>query len=233
MDLNKLIKWTNDNSGFLSIVLFFATLAYGWISGLFNSLIKRPKLRVRFIDKVSFYSFYLTGEKYEIKEHNYVYDIHKTGFVVYMSIANVGNMPTSIDKIYLGYYKNKRYRFWNEKVWIAQWHALEPFKIEMQDGSTIVTSTLRMRDNENDNSNKSLINVGDSLVGIAYFEQVKAWGNLNPIPNEDRSTNIKIKIRDIYGNNFYFKHKLRYLELTEAQNYNTNFGNIESITTFY
>ena len=128
-EITKLIKWANENEGFLSIILFFATILLGWLSGLFNSLIKKPNLKIRFIDKVSFYSSYLTGETHEVE--GYTYDLHKTGFVVYMSIANIGNMPTSIDKIYLGYFKNKKYKFWNEKVWLAQWHALESFKIKL------------------------------------------------------------------------------------------------------
>ncbi|MDV3873360.1 hypothetical protein [Elizabethkingia ursingii] len=225
--INKFIKWTNDNSGFLSVVLFFAAIIYGWVSGLFNSLIKKPKLKIRFIDKVSFYSFYMTGEKYEV--NNYTHDLHKTGFVVYMSIANVGNMPTSIDKIYLGYYKNKKYKFWNERIWLAQWHAIEPFKINLKNKSQIIVSTLRLKDSENDNSDKSLINIGNSIIGISYFEQETAWGNYNPIPNKDKSTNIKIRIKDIYGNNFYFKYKLKYMDLNKAREYNPNFGNIESI----
>lgn len=232
-EINKLIKWTNDNSGFLSVLLFLAAIVYGWGSGLFNSLIKKPKLKVRFIDKVSFYSFYFTGEKYEVKEHNYTYDLHKTGFVVYMSIANVGNMPTAIDKIYLGYLKNKKYKFWDKRIWLTQWHALEPFKIKMKNKTQIQVATLRIRDSENDNSNKSFINIGDSIVGIAYFEQETAWGNYNPITNEDKSANIKIRIKDTYGNNFYFKHKLKYMDLNKAREYNPNFGNIESITTYY
>lgn len=231
--MNDFIKWTNDNSGFLSLILFVGAIVYGWVSGLFNSLIKKPKLKVRFIDKISFYSFYYTGEKYEIKEHNHTYDLHKTGFVVYMSIANIGNMPTSIDKIYLGYYKNKNYKFWNDRVWLAQWHALESFKIDMNNGSQIQVPTLRIKDSENDNADKSLINIGNSIVGIAYFEQETAWGNYNPIPNQDKSTNIKIRIKDIYGKNFYFKYKLKYEDLENARKYNPNFGNIESITTYY
>ena len=106
-------------------------------------------------------------------------------------------------------------------------------EINLKNDSQISIATLRIRDSENDTSNKSFINIGDSIVGIAYFEQETAWGNYNPIPNEDKSTNIKIRIKDIYGNNFYFKYKLKYMDLEKAREYNSNFGNIESITTYY
>lgn len=228
--INEIIKWTNENSGFLSIILFIGTIIYGWISGLFDSLVKRPKLKVRFIDKVAFYSFYITGEKHTVK--NVTYDIHKTGFVVYMSIGNIGNIPTSIDKIFLGYYKHKKTFFFKEINWLPQWHALANFKLPTKTENFIVVSTLRIRDHELDNSNKSFLQVADTVVGVAYFEQVKAWGNFQPLREEDGSTKIKIKIRDIYGRNYVFKTKLKHISIEEAQRINPNFGNIEYLSGY-
>lgn len=231
--IQKIINWTNENSGFVSVVLFIATILYGWLSGLFNSIIKKPKLKIRFIDKLSFYSFYKTGNNFYNKELNETYEVHKTGFVVYMSIVNIGNMATSIDKIYMAYYKNKWYPWFKlikEKVWLAQWHSIDSFRIPIQNEKYIYVTSLRIRSHELDDSNTSFIGVGDSLVGVAYFEQQEAWGNFSPLQNEDKSANIIIKIVDVYGRKYCFKTKLKLVELEKARKYNEHFGNIEYLT---
>ena len=229
--IQKIIEWTNNNSGFLSLILFLGTIIYGWVSGLFSSLIKKPKLKIRFIRKVSFYSQFNLDEKFE--NDGDTYEMHKTGFVVYMCISNVGNKDTAIDKIYLGYQKNKLRKFWNKKefLWLPQWHSLAPFQTKLKNDSILVFSSLRIRDNPLENSN-DFLRIGESITGTAYFEQVKAWGNYNPLPNEDKSTDIKIKIVDVYGKKYVFKYNLRNKPLRESREYNENFGDVESITTY-
>lgn len=229
--MEKIIYWTNINSGFVSILLFIATILYGWFSGLFSSLIKKPKLKIRFLDKLCFYSFYHTGNQYYNEKLQENFNTHKTGFVVYMSIANVGNMATSIDNIYIGYYKSTQHpwlKFWKEKIWLAQWHSVDPFLIPIKEDKFISIRSLRIRSNEFDNSTSDFINIGDSLVGVAYFEQQEAWGNFSPLQFEDKSTKILIKIKDIYGRKYIFKTTLGYLELEKARKYNSHFGNVES-----
>lgn len=229
--IKRIINWTNDNSGFLSLILFLATILYGWLSGLFSSLIKKPKLKIRFISKVCFYSTYHINETYEPKKGE-IYDVHKTGFVIYASISNIGNMPTAIDKIYIGYKKNKKFKLFERKrfIWLAQWHSFTPFKTTMKNDSDLIYPTLRIKNFPTDNTNDYL-RTGQSITGTAYFEQVKAWGNFNPLPNNDKSTNIKLKIVDVYGNKFIFAYKLKYVELIKAREFNENFGNIEYLST--
>jgi len=228
--IESIIDWTNENSGFLSLALFVCTILFGWLSGIFKSLRKKPKLKVRYIPKVCFYSTYLTNEKYEPKKGE-IYDIHKSGFVVYIVISNIGNMPTAIDKIYLGYKKNKDFKLFekNKYVWLAQWHAFTPFKTKMKNDSDLIYPTLRIRDFPTDITDDYL-NIGKSITGTAYFEQSQAWGNFNPLQNENKSTEIELKIVDVYGNKFYSSYNLKYLELDKAREYNENFGNIEYLS---
>jgi hypothetical protein len=229
--IQRIIEWTNNNSGFLSLIIFIATIMYGWFSGLFSSLIKKPKLSIRFIEKISFYSKFNVGEQFV--SNGFTYEMHKTGFVVYMCISNVGNKDTAIDKIYLGYQKNKPRRFWNKKefVWLPQWHALTPFQSKFKNESILIFSSLRVRDNPSENSS-DFLRIGESITGTAYFEQVKAWGNYSPLPKEDISTDIKIKIIDVYGKKYIFKYNLRNKSLKEAREFNENFGMVENITTY-
>ncbi|MFA9370131.1 MAG: hypothetical protein ACERIH_00265 [Labilibaculum antarcticum] len=230
--MEEIIKWTNENSGFLSLIIFIITIVAGWVSGLFKSLIKKPKLKIRFIPKMSFFSFFHTGEKWINKELNEELELHKTGFASYMSIANIGNKCTSIDKIWIGYYKNviKKKWFKKEIQWLAQWHPLENFKLSMKDGNEIVVNNLRVKNNIFDYSEHSELEIGKSLVGVAYFEQVTAWGNLNPAQKENGNIDVIIKIRDIYGKEYKFQTELEQLPIEEARKFNPNFGNIEQLS---
>lgn len=231
MDWQTFIKWTNDNSGFLSLILFLAAILFGWFSGLFKSLIKRPKLKIRFIEKASFYCFFGTGNQYyhpELKEN---FDLHQTGFAVYMSIANVGNMTTSIDKIYLGYYRNskKKKLFAKQMNWLAQWHTFDNFKIEYGN-TTLLIPPLRVKTEFFMNKNDDTLEVGKSIVGVAYFEQEEAWGNFNPKSIDKKGTiKVIIKIRDVYGRHYNFKSTLKPKSLDEARKMNSTFGDISRI----
>lgn len=40
IDLSPLVKWSNDNSGFLSIILFLLTILFSWTTGLLGWLVK-------------------------------------------------------------------------------------------------------------------------------------------------------------------------------------------------
>ncbi|QNF31852.1 hypothetical protein HUW51_03625 [Adhaeribacter swui] len=227
-----LIKWTNDNSGFLSLILFLVTILFGWISGLFNSLIKKPKLKVRFIEKSSFFSFFYTGNQSYEEQLNETFNLHQTGFAVYMSIANVGNMPTSIDKIYLGYYKNttKTKLFDKQMVWLPQSHIFADFKFEYGE-SLVFIPPLRTRSDVFNQRRTDSLDVGESIVGVAYFEQGEAWGNLNPKSSDgDGTIKVVIKIRDVYGKHYKFKTTLKPKAIEEARTINEAFGLTTNIT---
>ena len=148
-----------------------------------------------------------------------------------MSIANIGNMPTSIDKIYLGYYRNhkKGSLFGRQINWLPQWHTFDNFKIEYEN-ATITIPPLRIRteffmDKDNDS-----LGVGRSIVGVAYFEQEESWGNYNPrTMNDEDGIKIIIKIKDVYGKNYKFKTTLESKSLDEAQRINSTFGIVSTI----
>ena len=148
-----------------------------------------------------------------------------------MSIANIGNLPTSIDKIFLGYEKNKRNFPWYKKEiqWLVQWHPGEEFRIENEDGSYMVPNNLRVRVNGLDNKSDDYLPIGQSAVGVAYFEQETAWGNLNPKQNEDKSIDVIIKIRDVFKKEYKFKTKLQQVPIEKAREFNPKYGNVEQL----
>jgi hypothetical protein len=231
IEAGKFIKWTNDNCGFLSLIIFVVTVIIGWMSGFFKSIITKPKLSIRFIDKSCFHTFFYTGNKYYNKQLDETFELHKTGFAVYCSIANIGNLPTSIDKIYLGYYKNLPDRkFWRKRIqWLAQWHIFENFKIKYGD-QIVMLPPLRSRNSEYPGGGENYLAIGGSIIGVAYFEQDEAWGNLNPETINDKGDiKVILKIRDIRKAEYRFKTTLKRLSIKEAREINGNFGNVSPI----
>jgi hypothetical protein len=82
--LIKVVDWLNANEGVVSVLIFPVTLFLAWVSGIFAALQRRPKLRIRLIDGPTFCSPFQTGKKYG------TYDVHRTAFALYLSVANVG-----------------------------------------------------------------------------------------------------------------------------------------------
>ena len=148
-----------------------------------------------------------------------------------MSIANIGSKPTSIDNISLGYYKNNsKPRFWKKKIhWLNQAHPIEDFGIELANGEHLIISNLRIWNKSYNQPKEDLLQVGSSVIGAAYFEQQKAWGNLNPKALKDDKIRVKIMIKDIYGKTYTVKTTLKQISIEEAREFNPQFGNSEQI----
>lgn len=243
MSIEDIIKHIQDisnaNEGFGALIMFILTLLLGWITGIFSAIIKKPKLKVRFIEKTTFYSFFETGNTFHNQYLNETFDYHKTAFAVYMSIANIGSAPTSIDRIWLGYTRNSTKFNWFKSniVWLRQWHILENFMIKLNvtdlnleegDEGFIVVPSLKLGGPYS--SKDDFLEVGKYINGVAYFEQMTAWGNYSPKSlNDKKDIKIRIKLLDIYGVTYHFKTTLKYLEIDKAREFNPNFGMIEYV----
>jgi len=231
-DIIKIIQeWTNANEGFVGLLLFFITLLFGWVSGIFNSLIKKPKLKVRFLTKATFYSTFPTGETFTNTETGEIFELHKTAFAVQMSISNVGNVPTSVDKIFLGYFKNSDAIF-SKPVWLPQTHVLDDFafRYNVDSQNDVLLFLNHLRTGRVGESQDDYLEVGKSITGVAYFEQNSAWGNFHPKPINDKlDIEIIIKIRDVFDLNHKAKTKIKIININEARIINPNFGIVEFI----
>lgn len=229
--LNDFIKWTNENSGFLSVIIFAATLIFGWLSGLFSSIIRKPKLKIRFIEKATFYSHWLTGEKYKPPGQLKEFDLHKTAFSLYITVSNIGNKNTTIDKVFIGYFLNSSRKkiFKRQMRWLAQWHSLDHFKFIYLD-KVILLPPFGGRNEIFTKEDALLLKVGESISGVAYFEQQDAWGSYSPkMLDTEKKISIILKIRDIYGSIHKFKTKIPFKNITDAQKINSTFGKVDDI----
>lgn len=104
----QLSAWLNGNQGVVGVAIFIATGVFGWASGIFSALRKRPKFKLSLIDGPTFCCTYATGKMHG--EH----EAHRTGIALYLSVSNIGSSPSSIASVSIGYH-------WHLRPFSTQW----------------------------------------------------------------------------------------------------------------
>ena len=220
IEIANIIDWCNVNSGFLSLVLFLATFIFGWISGFFKSIIIKPDFRIEGLKQCTFCTIIDLNETYK------GLPVHKTAFVVYLKVSNIGNISSSINKVELGYYKSDfKTKFFSKRRWVKQTICKEDLKIELPDSDKLkVYPFLTQRNQLYSKEIDTFLEVGKQITGVVYFEEYEAYGNLMPRLESDNLVDIEVKIHDVFGNTFCKKIKIKYVEPKEAFRYNSCFG---------
>src|SRR5712692_5964331 len=90
-------KWLNDNQGVLAVAIFVATIVFGWVTGIFGALRRKPKFKIEILPGPTFCCTFLIGKKFD------QYDVHRSGFALYLEVSNVESSASSIAGICIGY----------------------------------------------------------------------------------------------------------------------------------
>jgi hypothetical protein len=216
-------KWSNDNQGVVSISIFLATIALGWVTGIFSSLRRRPKFQLRLIDGPTFCCTYHVG-----KTHG-DFKVHRTGIALYLEIANIGSASSSIANVSVGYHWHLqrfsfqwlRYSigwFWlnNQSVSLTDFQAKIGENIKVFPFLTQVNHLVPMKV-------ETFLQVGQSTNGVVYFEQADSWGGCYPSVKDDR-VRIKVAVEDTFGKKHYAKFTIPSVPMEYARKYNPSFG---------
>src|SRR5712691_10857349 len=91
------VRWCNHNGGFVSVILFLATLIVAWAGGLFKFLRHKPRFALEILPGPNFACTYPTGAKFG------EYDVTRTFFALYLTISNRGSAAGTIETAKLGY----------------------------------------------------------------------------------------------------------------------------------
>lgn len=214
--LTNIIDWTNKNSGFLGLLLFILTLLISWISGLFKYIKKRPKFKIRIIENATF------GCIIDLNKIHNDLPVNKTAFAIYLEVTNIGNAPSSIGKINLGYLlSDMRPKWRTSRNWIVETFSKSDFRVEFKDSDIVKGFPFLKQANELHGKVDTYLEVGKSANGIVYFEQSEAYGSWMPRLNKDlKTTDLVIKIEDAFGKS----HKKKFaIELVDP-NYSLKFS---------
>lgn len=216
-------KWSNENQGVVSIAIFLITIIFGWVTGIFSALRRKPKFRIRTISGPTFCCTFPIGKKQG------GYDIHRTGVALYLNIANTGYAPSSVENISIGYHwhlkpfsyiwlRNSIGWFWLDK----QTSSLTDFQAKI--GENIkVYPYLVQKNYLADLKAETFLESGRSTNGIVYFEQEDSWGGCFPSANNGM-VRMKVRVRDVFGKNHYAKVNIPSVTLDYARKFNPSFA---------
>jgi len=224
MTMDDIIRWTNDNSGFVSVVIFGLTLLIAWTSGLFNELRKRPRFKIEIVKQCTFATIF------DLKKEFNGLQVTKTAIVIYFDITNIGNAPSSIGDIRVGYKKfDLGLRLFTRRNWIGEKIAKEDFRVGFENSEHAkVYPFLKQRNNSYPNQNDTFLEIGKIQNGIVYFEQEDSYGNWMPRINKDGKTiNLKVEIKDAFGGFHYKTVDIDSVDSGHAFRFNPLFGQTE------
>lgn len=167
--INALREWTNENAGFVTVLLFFATLVLGWVSGIFQALRRRPKFLIGLIDTPTFCCTFDTGREYN------GHQTHRTAVALYLEISNVGSAPSSIERVSVGYHN---FTFWYTFcwVWLHQTVALADFAHKVGEKLRVFPFLIQQT-HLNPLPAKTHFEIGELQNGVVYFEEGECWGS--------------------------------------------------------
>ncbi|AKH38830.1 hypothetical protein [Nitrosomonas communis] len=215
--------WLNNNQGVLGLLIFVFTLLLGWVSGIFSALRRKPKFKINLIDGPTYCCTYLTGKSHRD------YEVHRTGIVLYLSIANVSSSASRIERISVGYHWHLRpfSSLWMRNTlgwfWLTdQAIALEDFQVRI--GKSIkVYPFLIQRNNLSPVENKTYLEVGSATSGVVYFEQADSWGGCFP-SIQNGQVKVKVKIEDVFGRSHLMIAWIPAVSFEDACKFNPSFG---------
>ena len=216
-------KWLNENQGVVGVAIFVATLIFGWLSGIFSALRRRPEFKIRLIPGPTFCCTYPTGAT-----HNGL-PVHRTGIAPYLTVANVGSAPSSIESVAVGYHCHIRpfslqwLRFRIGWLWLNdQIAAIHDFQAKIGENVKIYPF-LTQRSVLSGESASTFLQPGQSVNGVVYFEQSDSWGGYYPAPGR-AGVQIKVALRDVFGRRHSSKFTIDAVTMEQAREFNPSFG---------
>lgn len=218
-----IVIWLNSNQGLLTLSIFIATILLGWASGIFSTLRQKPKFKFNIINGPTFACTFPLGKK----KGNF--DVHRTCISLYLNVSNVGSSPSSIERISVGYHWNispfslswLKYSvgwFWLEKQAVS----LEDFQIKIGE-STKIYPFIFQKSGLGPGETETYLNIGQSTIGIVYFEQPDSWGGCSPKTENDK-VKVKVKLVDVFGKSHKRNFSIPKVSLEQARKYNPSFG---------
>lgn len=209
-------NWSNQNSGFLTLFIFFATIFLGWISGTFRALRRKPKLKIDLLPGPTFCCTILTGRKWN--EH----PTKRTLIALYLQISNVGQAPTEISDIHIGYH-NYTYKYTFLWIWLKKWIiALSDFQVGIGENIKVYPFLIQ-RSILTPKDTKNYLREGEKTNGVIYYETPEFWGGYQP-RECNRHLRIKLCVIDVYNRKYKKIMYIPILSYEEAKKYNPNLG---------
>ncbi|MFA5017519.1 MAG: hypothetical protein WC504_08230 [Methylobacter sp.] len=174
----------------------------------------KPDLKIELIPTPSFCS------SFDSELPNESINIHRTAIILYLKITNVGNAPTEIGDIHVGYESMENDWYWL----LEETTLLDDYQIPIGEEKIKIFPFLKQKNYLTENDTNGFLNPGQSRNGIVYFEQKASGGNLYPKMDEEYKVKIKIQVHDTKGFKWTIEKKISKVIINAAREHCPSFG---------
>lgn len=214
--LSDLINLSNKNEGFLSLLIFFAASVLIPLF-LWNRSRSKPKLKIGILDKATLCSSFTVD--FDENEQ----PIHRTAFLIYLEITNIGNSPIYISNVELGYRSEM-----SENPEAFRWLLTETpmssdYLIPHGDGYQVIPF-LKQKNTMMENDTNGYMRPGEYKNGLVYFEQERSLGKNHPYMDDDYKVCIRVKVNDTKGNSWDVEGRVYKVKIEAIRETNPDFG---------
>jgi len=216
--LGDLINLSNEQAGFLSLLIFIAGgIVIPLLVWLWRRNRNKPKLKINILDKATVCSSFAVD--FDENEQ----PIHRTAFLVYLEITNIGNSPVYVSNVELGYRSEM-----SEDPEAYRWLLTEtPMSSDylLPHGDTFrVFPFLKQKNTMMENDTNGYMRPGEYKNGLVYFEQERSLGNNHPCMDDDYKVSVQIKVNDTKGNSWSIKGRVHKSKIEAIREFNPSFG---------
>lgn len=213
--INAVIDWTNTNSGFVSILIFIATIVYGWLSGFFAVITRKSSLKVNFLPEGTMCSVVPTGKN--TRGH----DCFRFACSLYLELTNTGYRTIILDDYKLSYLAiNNSKPVLIEHLTVCK----SDFLVDLGNGDVKVLPFLVQTSYLSASSSNDTLLSGYKKTGIIYFESPEYYGNYSPLVDEESCVEITLNLTDTLGKKYQYKNLISCIKLIKAQKTCKKFG---------
>lgn len=219
--LSTIQEWSNNNSGYLSLLIFLCGLIISllvWFAKKSKkTTVSNDDLNIEITDHASMCTSFDTGNV----QNNF--RLHRTALILYLNLINKSECPLRIGKIRVGYssqsHENPEDWYWlnDETTMIEEYRSPMGEKVK-------IYPYLKQASTSSNNPVNTTIEPHDSKNGTVYFEQDESDGNLIPYMDEDYRVNIIVEVNDNIGNKWTFEGRIHKVKIEAIRELNPYFG---------
>ena len=213
--MSELAEWANNNSGWASILVFSLSIVLSTSVWVVKKLLSKPRLRLEDLKEPTFCSsFDAPGE---------IGGSHRTAFLIYLKITNIGRAPTQVGDIHLGYRSTENADGESFRWLLKETPMLEDFKLPMNDTEVKVFPFLKQRSSSINSETKTYLYPGEYVNGLVYFEQAPSKGLDYPYMDPDYLVITKIRVHDPTNNYWEIEVPIHKIEIDVIRKINPRF----------
>ncbi|KUJ74389.1 hypothetical protein AVO42_02980 [Thiomicrospira sp. XS5] len=217
--MSQIIDWTNNNAGFLALVIFLFTLITGWLSGIFSKLAQVPSLKIKTLHEGTMCSVAPTGNL-----HHNIHPCYRFVCSLYLEFVNTG-FRTIVFESYQLSYPTQSKEPGSTMLCIKNLTVCKSdFCVPLGGGDTKVLPFFEQKGYMTGISADTFIQSGFKTNGVLYFESDEYYGDFAPFQNPNKTVSVILHLKDTLGKEYEFNIDAKLVNVDIARKTCSKFG---------